>query len=439
MAQMPPFELREGDDRPFYDMAVQTMSRDEVRTLQEERLRESISRIFALPSPFWVRKLAEAGIQSPDDIKSLDDLDTVPVTIKQELRDSEAEHPPVGDFRTTTLRDNVKLGTSTGTTGAPTIALWTKHDLWVDCETAARMFWSTGIRPGHIVTHAHPSYLYSGGPVQTMAYEHLGCLCIHVPPPDTDELAEQGLRMWQRVTPDFPFMGFATGTFFTRAKHLEIDPLEVGLDFSKMVAPIGADGVLGLMTAGAECFPYLGSICGNKLGAHIAEDYTHVQALGEDGRPVPNGEWGRLVVTTFGRDNVMLRYDLEEAARLDTSDCGCGQTHQRGWWGGRFKDLISTQGRSFMLGDIEKALKSVPDVNGGGLEYVVVRPAEGAADSPLAVRVEVGDGFDGDRGDLATKVSAAFDTTLGIRVQPEILDREALGRSGYKTTRVVDE
>jgi phenylacetate-CoA ligase len=437
MAQMPPFELREGDDRPFYDPAVQTMSQDELRALQDERLRDAVRRIFERPAPLWVAKLNAAGITGPDDVKSVDDLDAVPVTVKQELRDSEAEHPPVGGYRTTALRDNVKIGTSTGTTGTPTIALWTKHDIWVDCEAAARMFWSTGIRPGHIVTHAHPGYLYSGGPLNTAAYEHLGALCVWVPPPDTDELAEQGLSMWQRVTPDFPFMGFATGTFFTRAKHLGIDPMDVGLDFSKMNAPVGSDGVLGLMTAGAECFPYLGNMCGNKLGAHLAQDYTHVQALGEDGRPVPDGQWGRLVVTTFGRDNVMLRYDLEEAARLDRADCGCGQTHVRGWWGGRFKDLITTQGRSFMLMDVEKALKTVPDITAGGLEYVVVRPAEGSVD-PLALRVEVGDGFGGDRADLRGRVEAALAEAMGVRTTVEVLDREALGRSGYKATRVVD-
>ena len=434
---IPPFELQPGDDRPCYDMDVQTMPRDRLRELQDERVREMVRRVFDKPVPLFRRKLEAAGITNPDDVKTVTDLDTVPVTVKQELRDSEAEHPPVGDFRATDLRDNVKMGTSTGTTGTPTIALWTKHDLWVDCEAAARMFWSTGIRPGHIVTHAHPSYLYSGGSMNTLAYEHLGCLCIHVPPPDTDELAEQGLRMWQRVTPDFPFMGFATGTFFTRAKHLDIDPLEVGLDFSKMVAPVGSDGVLGLMTAGAECFPYLGNTCGKRAGSHIAEDYTYVQALGDDDRPVPDGEWGRLVVTTFGRDNVMLRYDLEEAAKVDASECGCGQTHMRGWWGGRFKDLVSTQGRNFMLMDIEKVLKAVPDIQAGGVEYVVVRPAEGS-DDPLRLRVEVGDGYAGDHDSVQRAVEGAFTSELGITTAVEVLDREALGRAGYKTTRVVD-
>src|SRR5688572_28975081 len=194
MTGQPPFELRPGDDRPFWDVATQTMDREQLRALQDERLRAAVRRVFDKPIPFFRRKLAAAGVESPDDIKGVDDLDRIPVTIKQELRDSEAEHPPVGDHRGTQLRDNVRLGTSTGTTGTPTVALWTKSDLHVDCEAGARMFWASGVRPGMVVTHAHPAYLYSGGPMQTLAYEHMGALCIWVPPPETDELAEQGLR-----------------------------------------------------------------------------------------------------------------------------------------------------------------------------------------------------------------------------------------------------
>jgi phenylacetate-CoA ligase len=436
---IPEYEPRPGDDRQFYDPEAQTMPRDKLHELRTARMRGAISRVFSKPVPFFLNKLKEAGIESPDDVKELSDLDRVPVTIKQELRDSEAAHPPAGDYRASDIRDNVMIGTSTGTTGTPTIALWTKHDIDVDTDAGCRMFWANGIRPGHIVTHAHPAYLYSGGLMQTLTYQRLGALAVWVPPPDTDELAEQGLRFWQRVTPDWPFMGFATGTFFTHAKHLDIDPLEVGLDFTKMPnMGGGGGGPLGLITAGAECFSYLGAPCDNRLGAHIADDYTYVQALGDDGLPVADGEWGRLVVTTFGRDNFLIRYDLEEAAKLDTSDCGCGATSTRGWWGGRFKDLIATQGRSFMLGDIERAIGKVGEVRGGGVEYVVVRPAESAGDEALCIRVEVGDGYDGDKESVRTALVNAFDAELGIAVDPEVLDRETLPRAGYKATRVVD-
>jgi phenylacetate-CoA ligase len=121
-------------------------------------VREAIRRVFDRPTPFFQRKLAEAGIAGPDDVKTLDALDAVPLTVKQELRDSEAAHPPVGDYRGSDLRENIRLGTSTGTTGTPTVILWTRHDLLVELEAGARVFWRQGTRPGMIVTHAHPAY-----------------------------------------------------------------------------------------------------------------------------------------------------------------------------------------------------------------------------------------------------------------------------------------
>ncbi|MHB8452186.1 MAG: phenylacetate--CoA ligase family protein, partial [Mycobacteriales bacterium] len=163
------------------------------------------------------------------------------------------------------------------------------------------------------------------------------------------------------------------------------------------------------------------------------------EAVGEDDRPVPDGEWGRLVVTTFGRDNVLLRYDLEEAAKLDHADCGCGATSTRGWWGGRFKDLVTTAGRSFMLQDLERTLGGVAELTDGGLEYRVHRPPAAAGDAPLRLDVEVGDGHSGDREPVRAAVIAAFDTGLGLRVQVELLDRGTLPRAGFKTARVVDD
>ena len=99
-------------------------------------------------------------------------------------------------------------------------------------------------------------------------YEYFGFLNIWVPPPDTDELAEQGLRFWTRVTPDIPFMGFSTGRFFEVACKLGIDPADAGLVFKGMPG-FGLGKGMPLMTAGAECFAYSGGGCG-KAPAHTS-------------------------------------------------------------------------------------------------------------------------------------------------------------------------
>lgn len=418
----------------FWDPEVQTMDPERRRALQDERLRAMIRAVFERPVPLFKRKLEQAGITSPDDVRGVDDLVHIPTTIKQDLRDSEAAVPPWGDYRFTDPRRCVRLGTTTGTTGEPTIILWTRNDLFIEYESAARTWWRMGYRPGMIATHAHPAYLYAGGVMLTGAYEYFGLLTIWVPPPDTDEAAEVGLRFWQRVKPDIPFVGFSTGRFFEVAAKLGIDPASVGLEFRGMPG-LGMGKGLPLMTAGAECYAYLGGGCGQSPGAHLNEDWAVVQAVDpETGREVPDGEWGNLTVTTLGRDNGLIRYDLEEAAAILREPCPCGETTVRGLWGGRFKDLLTCQGKRFQVAEVEAVLREVRALAEPSLEYVVVRP-EGS-EAPLVVRVECADPASAT--DAATEAAGRIREALGIEARVETLERGALPRSGYKATRVVE-
>ncbi len=231
------------------------------------------------------------------------------------------------------------------------------------------------------MTHAHPAYLYGGGIMLQQTYEYFGLLTIWVPPPDTDELAEQAVRFWTRVTPDIPFMGFATGRFVEVATALGIPLEDAGLTGLK--APIGfgmGRGGMPLLTAGAECYAYVGGPCGQSPGAHIHEDWAVVQAVDPaTGREVPDGEWGNLTVTTLDRDNGLLRYDLEEACAIHREPCPCGETSIRGLWGGRFKDLLSCQGTRFQLNELELCLRGEELVTQPSLEYRVLRPDGGPA------------------------------------------------------------
>jgi len=426
-------------EQKFWDPDVQTMDPERLRELQDERVRELMGKIFDTPVPFFVRKLRDAGIGAAEDVKTVDDLRNVPLTVKQDLRDSEAEAPPYGDYRFTDLRAAVRIGTSTGTTGQPTISYWTRRDLWIEYEASARTWWRYGYRPGMIVTHAHPAYLYSGGPMLSGSYEYFGMLNVWVPPPETDELAEQALRFWMRVKPDIPFMGFSTGRFFEVAGKLGIDPKDAGLEFRGMPG-FGMGKGMPLMTAGAECFAYLGGGCGQLPGAHLAQDWAVVQAVDPaTGEEVPDGEWGDLVVTTLDRDNGLLRYDLEEACAILREPCPCGETSIRGLWGGRFKDLIASQGKRFQANEVEGALRTVGDVTEPTVEWQMVRPGTGNENAPLRVRVERGTSAADDDTEVAVRCAVAIRERLGIDAEVEVLARETIPRSGYKAARVVDE
>jgi len=419
-------------NQPFWDPEAQTQSLEARRHLQNARACELVRRILETPVPFFRRKLEEAGIKKAADFRGVEDLASVPLTRKQELRDSEAEHPPIGDYRFTDLRRCVRIGQSTGTTGTPTTMIFTRKDIWIEYESGARMFWRSGHRPGMIATHAHPAYLYGGGALLSGTYEYFGVVNLWVPPPDTDALAELGIRAWMRFKPDIPFVGFSLGRYFEVSSKLGLDPRK---DVGLRIPSLGGGGKgMPLMTAGLECYAYIGSPCTHSPGAHLNEDWAVVQAVDPaTGQDVPEGQWGNLVVTTIDRDNGMLRYDLEEACALVREPCACGETTIRGFWGGRFKDLLSCQGKRFQASEVEAALRGVRAVSEPSLEWAVVRPQENAAQ--LIVRVEQGDG---DAGDAAQACAGALMEKLGLAARVEILPRGTLGRSGYKTNRIVD-
>ena len=416
-------------DRRFWDVDAQTMPRDRLRELQDAGVRELVRRTLEAPVPLFGGKLTEAGIDSSDDVGGVDDLAGIPTTVKQDLRDSEREHPPFGGYRFSGPERCARLGTSTGTTGTPTIVLWTRHDLELEYDSAARMFWRNGFRPGMVATHAHPAYLYGGGPLMSGAIEHFGMLNLWVPPPDTDELAEQGARLWARVRPDVSFVAFSLDRYREVAdRH--------GLTLELPSYRLGGGGGPGLplMTAGIECYAYAAGPCDESPGGHVHEDRVVVQAVDPaTGRDVPDGQWGNLVVTTLGRDNALLRYDLEEACAVVRDPCPCGETTVRAFWGGRFKDLLQCQGKRFFVHELEAALRAVPEVARPALVFQAVRPA---GDAALRVRVE---SAEVSPDEVAARVRSSISSALGVVAEVDVLERGTLLRSGYKAVHVVDE
>src|SRR5207248_618988 len=102
---------------------------------------------------------------------------------------------------------------------------------------------------------------------------------------------------------------------------------------------------------------------------------------------VGDGERGILVVTTLERDNLMLRYDLEDVVRTNYRPCPCGETHVRLFWEGRAKDIVPVAGRELLPIDVALALARVPDLAGTVPEYQIVRrPAD---DGRLHLRLEL--------------------------------------------------
>ena len=315
----------------------------------------------------------------------------------------------------------MRLGTSTGTTGQPTITVWTRRDLWIEYESGARNWWRMGYRPGTIVTHAHPAYLYGGGVMLQGTYEYLGLLSLWVPRPTPTSSPNRRCASGPGSPRTFPSWA-SPPVGSSRWRPNSGIPLEdAGLTGLKAPPGFGLGrGGMPLMTAGAECYAYVGGPCGQSPGAHIHEDWAVVQAVDPaTGREVPDGEWGNLTVTTLDRDNGLLRYDLEEACAILRGPCPCGETSIRGLWGGRFADLLSCQGTRFQLSEVEAALRTEKLVAQPSLEYQIIRPDDGPA--PLEVRVEVATEDPDARSLVADRVAMAIEEAVGVHAVVELL------------------
>jgi len=180
---------------------------------------------------------------------------------------------------------------------------------------------------------------------------------------------------------------------------------------------------LDLISAGTECVAFLGATCqpGQGKGAHLHEDYAVVEAVDPvSHEPVPDGTRGYLLCTSLGRDNPMIRYNLEDVVRIDSSPCDCGETHRRAFWDGRGKDVVEVGTKRVLPIDVWRHLPVDTD-------YVLLRKPGDM--TRLEVRVE---------GDVPADFVDQVEADLAVPVALERLPVGSLDKAIYKFNRVVD-
>jgi phenylacetate-CoA ligase len=424
---------RPGREQRYFDPEIQTMTLERVRALQTERLARQLDRVWTTPIPFFKRKLEAAGLHRTD-LRGLDDLAAIPVTVKAELRESEAAVPPFGDYRGAPASEAVRLGASTGTSGRPTLILWTRKDLAVDHAASARGRWRWGLRPGMSLANAHPFGMNAGGWHFSHGVEALGVLNIPSGPPVGEQHKRDVVEVWRRLRPDmYRLFGNVAQTYADTARALGLDPKgDLNLDMPAGDHP--SEQYL-MVSSGLEALPLLGSACEERRGAHLAEDLAIVEVVDwKTGRACGHGERGSLVVTVLEKDNFLLRYDLEDVVRLNTDRCSCGETHRRLFYEGRIRDVVRAADRDVLPIDVAFVLYEFPEVSTPSAEYQIVRPA--SPQPVLHVRCEHTAGAD--RAALGVRLAARFRDRLGVDVRLELVDRGGLPRFAYKAARVVE-
>ena len=420
-------------EQRYYDPAIQTMPLDEVRALQARRLAHQLDRVWNTPVPFFKKKFEEAGLTRAD-VRGLDDLRLLPTTLKSELRQSEEAFPPFGDYRGAPVSEAVRLGASTGTSGRPTLILWTRTDLEVDHAASARGRWRWGLRPGMSLANGHPFGMNAGGWHFSHGVEALGVTNIPSGPPVGKQHIADVVEVWRRLKPDmYRLFGNVATTYADAARGLGLDPVR---DLNLKIAGDHPSEQYLMASSGLEALPLLGSACDERDGAHLAEDLAIVEVIDEQtGKPCGHGERGNLVVTVLEKDNFLVRYDLEDTVRLNTAPCSCGETHRRLFYEGRVRDVTMVGTKKILPIDAALVLYEFPEVSTPSAEYQIVRPKVPAP--VLHVRCEHVPGADA--ATLSVKIAERFQSMHGVAARVELVERGNLPRFAYKAARVVDE
>src|SRR5208283_911354 len=427
----------------YWEAVKECMSREELEQLQLERLQSTLFRVY-MNVPFYRRKFDELSID-PDTIRSLEDIQRLPFTTKDDLRESY----PYGMFAVP-LREVVRMQASSGTTGTPTVVGYTRNDIQNWSNLAARILTAGGVTQNDIVQIAFDYGLFTGALGLHYGAERLGASVIPISGGDTRRQVKvmQDFRTTALVcTPGYALaiadtiieMGINVNSFSLKYGLFGAEPWSEGLrqelqEKLKIIATdnYGLSEVMGPGVAG-ECL--------ERNGLHINEDHFLVEVVDpETLAPVAPGKTGELVITTLTNEAFpLIRYRTRDLTRLIPEPCPCGRTLARiGKVTGRTDDMIKIKGINIFPSQVEAVLF---EIEGAEPHYQIIVDRKGSGDE-LTVMFEVSEAIFSDRmrnlGEFIGMVKARLSSELNMPVEVRPVEKSTLERPEGKGGRVID-
>lgn len=421
---------------------LETLTRPEIETLQLERLQKTVR--HCMNSPFYKKRFEENDL-TPDCIKSLDDLKKIPFTTKQDLRDNY----PFG-IASVPLEKAVRLHSSSGTTGNPTVILHTQKDLDEWANAVARCLHMVGLRPGDVFQNSSGYGMFTGGLGFQYGAERLGMLTVPAAAGNTK-------RQLKFIT-DFGTTALhAIPSYVTRMyevmQEMGIDPRR---DTKLKTLVIGAEphseeqrrrieemmGVKAYNSFGMSemCGPGVAFECQEQNGLHIWEDYYIVEIIDpETLEPVPEGEVGELVLTTINREAMpLLRYRTRDLTRILPGECPCGRHHARlDRMKGRSDDMIILKGVNIFPIQIETILMQFKELTSN---YLITLETRDTNDE-MIVEVELDKLFTDDYTRLQVltrEITRLLKDEILVTPLVKLVPKGTLPQSDGKAVRVKD-
>ena len=428
----------------FFQKDIETMPRQEIESLQLAKLKKMVAYCYN-NVPFYHEKLTAAGVGDGEKIRQRSDIQYIPYTTKADFRD----HYPFG-MMAVPMKEAVRIHASSGTTGKPTVGVYTKEDLdiWSDC--VARVAVAGGVTAEDIIQISFGYGLFTGALGLHYGLEKIGATVI----PASSGNTEKQMMMFR----DFGVTGLVAtpsyALYLSEAVREAPYPLtdyklKLGILGSEPCTPqmreqieqnlkIYVSDNYGMTELGG---PGVSGDCPERQGMHFAEDHFLPEIIDpKTGEVLPEGEQGELVVTTLSRVAMpVLRYRTKDITSITYEPCKCGRTHARmAKTAGRTDDMLIIKGVNVFPTQIESVLVGTPNI---GPHYQIVVRRVNFKDT-LEIRVEL---INADLLDHYRELEALqrnlhdrLKSVLGLEAKVTLVQPKTLERFQGKAKRILD-
>jgi len=428
---------------PMYENSLESMPREELTSLQLVRLKSTIKAAFR--NPFYSEKLRKAGIETPADIKTLSDVLRIPFTTKDDLRSAF----PV-DHLSVPHKEVVRLHSSSGTTGKPTVIYHTRTDLMHWTELVSRSLVAVGCTEEDIFQNMMTYGLFTGGLGLHYGAENLGMMVIPVSSGNTErqvKLMQDFNTTVLHATPSYLLHIHS----YCKANNIDVKSLPLrravigaephSEDIRKKIENLYDIDVYNCYGLSELNGPGVAFECLEKHDMHVWEDSYIAEIIDpETEEPLPDGEEGELVLTSLGRAAVpLLRYRTRDLTSINPELCKCGRTHRRiRRIKGRTDDMMIINGVNVYPSQIEEVLMRFSEI---GTNYRIEIEKKGALDLCI-IKTEVNASvFSDDARNLNAlreRIQERVKSAVFIHPRVELHEPGVLPVSVGKAVRVVD-
>lgn len=427
----------------YWNKEMECMPREELEKLQLRRLKDTVNRVYTHVPPYKA-KMDEAGVK-PQDINSLADLKYLPFLTKKDFR----ANYPFG-LLAVPMRDVVRIHSSSGTTGKPTVAAYTRNDIETWAELIARCLTTSGADRDSVIQITWGYGLFTGGLGAHYGAEKIGAAVLPASGGNTKRqvslMHDYGVTMLG-CTPSYALviyeefckMGLDRSEFKLKSGMFGAEPWSENMRKEiESKWEIDAHDVYGMTELMG---PGVAIDCSYKNGLHVAEDHFIAEIIDPDtGEVLPEGSHGELVITSLTKEALpVIRYRTRDLTCINRETCECGRTHARiQKILGRSDDMLIIRGVNVFPSMIESILLQIPGIEP---QYQLIVDRKNNLDR-LEVQVEVSENVFSDEvrklEELEGRISKELNSGLGIAVKVRLVEPQSIERSQGKAKRIID-